>query len=74
MFLFSEIASFMIFGIPVVIYLGIITLALLLFTATISTLNKRKIRIIHMKWHHRMAYVTIVFALCHALLIFLSTI
>jgi len=71
--MFSAIASYMIFGIPVVIYLGAITLVLLLFTATISTLNKRRIRIIHMKWHSRMAYVTIFFALCHALLIILSS-
>jgi dolichyl-phosphate-mannose--protein O-mannosyl transferase len=71
--MFSAIAGYMILGIPVVIYLGIITLILLLLTAAISTLNKRKIRIIPMKWHSRTAYVTIVFALCHGLLIVLSS-
>ena len=71
--MFSTIAGYMIFGVPVVIYLGIIAVTCLLFTAAISILNKRKIRVISMKWHSRVAYITIFFALCHGLLVILSS-
>jgi hypothetical protein len=70
--MFSTIASYMIFGMPVIGYGGIVTFLCLLVTASISTMNKRKIRIIHMKWHHRMAYVTIAFGLVHGSLSFLA--
>ncbi len=70
--MFSAIAGYPIFGLPLALYLGIITLLCLLFTATISTLNKRRIRFLSMKWHIRMAYVTITFALVHGSLILLS--
>jgi hypothetical protein len=70
--MFSAIAGFPILGLPLVLYLGIIALLCLLFTATISTLNKRRIRFLSMKWHIRMAYTTIVFALAHGSLILLS--
>jgi hypothetical protein len=70
--MFGSIAGYLILGIPVIIYLGVITVLCLLFTATISTLNKRKIRVIHMKWHPRMAYTTIVFGLVHGLLAMLG--
>jgi hypothetical protein len=70
--MFQSIAGYMILGIPFVIYMGIITFLCLIFAATISILNKRRIRVIPMKWHSRVAYVTIGFGLCHGLLIFLS--
>ena len=70
--MFSAIASYMILGLPVMIVLGIITFFCLLLTATISTLNRRKIRFIPMKWHFRMAYTTVVVALVHGLLVMLS--
>jgi hypothetical protein len=70
--MFSDIAYFSIFGIYVVRLLGISALILMLFTASISILNRRKIRWIHFKWHSRFAYVTIILALCHGLLVFLS--
>jgi hypothetical protein len=66
--MFSSIAGYPIFGLPLALYVGIIALLCLLSTATISTLNKRRIRVISMKWHIRMAYVTITFALAHGLL------
>jgi len=70
--MFSSIASYMIFGLPVAAYLGIITLLCLLFTAAISILNRRRIRVISMKWHIRMAYITVTVGLVHGLLIMLS--
>lgn len=70
--MFSAIAGYPIFGLPLALYLGIIALLCLLVTAAISTLNKRRIRFLSMKWHIRMAYVTIAFALVHGSLILLS--
>ena len=70
--MFSDIAYTSVFGIYLVELLGILTLVLMLFTASISILNRRKIRWIPFKWHSRSAYVTIVIALCHGLLVFLS--
>ena len=70
--MFSDIAYYSIFGIYVVRLLGISALVLMLFTASISILNRRKIRWIHQKWHSRFAYVTIILALCHGLLVFLA--
>ncbi len=71
--MFGAIVSYAILGIPVAVYLGIITILCLLFTATISILNRRKIRVISMKWHTRMAYVTITVAVVHGGTILLAT-
>jgi hypothetical protein len=70
--MFSDIAYTSVLGIHLVELLGILTLLSLLFTASISILNRRKIRWIPFKWHSRMAYVTIAVALCHGLLVLLS--
>ncbi len=66
--MFSDIAGMMIFGLPLIAYGGILTLLCVLVTASISTMNKRKIRIIPMKWHPRMAYVTVILGLIHGFL------
>ncbi len=70
--MFGSFVSYLILGIPVAIYMGVLTMLLLLFTATISILNKRKIRVIPMKWHSRMAYVTIAAGLAHGSVILLA--
>lgn len=70
--MFSDIAYTQVLGIYLVELLGIFTLACLLFTASISILNRRKIRWIPFRWHSRSAYVTIVVAVCHGLLVLLS--
>lgn len=64
----QKIAYFSILGKPVVMYLGIITLLSLLFTASISIMNLRGIHYIPFKWHPRMARVTIALAFLHGLL------
>lgn len=64
----SQIAYTLIFGKPVIMYLGIITYLSLLFTAFISVSNiKYGIHIIPFKWHPRMAAVTIMLATIHAI-------
>lgn len=55
------------FGIPAVAYGGLLTLSLMLFTATIAFLNSKGIHTIPFKWHPILAIITIVVALIHGL-------
>ena len=64
----QNIAFTLILGKPVVMYGGILTLLLLLFTATVGALNFKGISIIPFKWHPRLAALTIIIALVHGLL------
>ena len=66
--MFTEIAYYTILGIPLLVYLGIITLVLLLITATLGFLvHKGKIKF---AIHPAFAIATIIFALIHGLLAF----
>jgi len=59
----------MIYGKPIIVYMGILTLLSLLFTAFISVINvKFNYHLIPFKWHPHMAAVTITLALVHATL------
>jgi len=48
-------------------YMGILTLFLLLSTATVGALNLKGISIIPFKWHPRLAMATIIMAIIHAI-------
>jgi len=54
-------------GQPLVMYGGLFTFLLLLFTATVGLLNFKGILIIPFKWHPRLAITTIIVAIIHAL-------
>jgi hypothetical protein len=62
------IAYYLIFGKPLIMYLGITTLLCFLFTATIAILNKKGINFIPFKWHPRMAIISLSMALIHGTL------
>jgi len=64
----GQIAYTLIFGKPVIVYLGILTLALLLLTAAIPVLNRNGIRTIPLAWHPRCAIATICLAIIHGML------
>jgi hypothetical protein len=64
----QEVSYFLIFGKPVIMYLGIVTLVTLLLTATIPVLNKKGIRIIPFSWHQRCAALAISLAIIHGIL------
>jgi len=49
-------------------WLGVITLLSISFTALIALLNKRGIHKIHFKWHSRMAAISITLAIIHGIL------
>lgn len=68
----NQITYFQILGKPLIMYLGIITLAFLLFTASISIMNKKGINAIPIKWHPIMAGFTITLAIIHGLLAVLA--
>ncbi|MFC2154041.1 hypothetical protein ACFLRC_00980 [Candidatus Altiarchaeota archaeon] len=64
----SQIAYYEIFGLPLIVYGGIVTIISLLITASIPILNKKGKTSIPIQWHTRMAIITIVLALIHGLL------
>jgi hypothetical protein len=61
------IALALIFGKPAVMYGGILTFLLLIFTATVGALNFKGIVMIPFKWHPRLAVLTIIVAVIHGL-------
>ncbi|OIO08065.1 hypothetical protein CO115_02720 [Candidatus Falkowbacteria bacterium CG_4_9_14_3_um_filter_36_9] len=63
----NNIAFTLILGKPLMMYMGILTLFLLLSTATVGALNLKGISIIPFKWHPRLAMATIIMAIIHAI-------
>ncbi|OGI16583.1 MAG: hypothetical protein A3J63_01905 [Candidatus Moranbacteria bacterium RIFCSPHIGHO2_02_FULL_40_12b] len=63
-----NIAYFLILGKPVIMYLGILTLSSFLFTAYIGAMNLRGKTKIPLKWHFRMAKISIALAFIHGIL------
>ena len=61
----TEISYFMIFGRPLIMYLGIVTLLMFLFTASIAILNMKGMDTIPFVWHPRLAVLSICLALVH---------
>jgi hypothetical protein len=66
--MFQNISYALIFGKPLILYLGVLTLVAFLFTATIAVLNFKGIRIIPFHWHPRCAGIAICLALVHGAL------
>jgi hypothetical protein len=64
----QDITYFLIFGKPLIMYLGILTLFAILLTASIAVLNKKGIRTIPFRWHPVCAGCAIILALVHGLL------
>ena len=58
-------ASFL--GFPLIGYLGVFSYISLVATATVSLLTRRKIVKIPMRYHFRLAYLTLILATVHAL-------
>jgi hypothetical protein len=65
--MFQEFTYYLIFGIPLIVYLGIVTIFIFIITALLALL-KRKAKIkISINWHYRLAYISIFLALIHGL-------
>lgn len=63
-----ELTYYLIFGKPLIMYMGVITLLSFLTTATIGYLFHHGNQIIPFKWHLRMAVLSITLAIIHGLL------
>lgn len=66
--LLREIAYYPLGAFPVLFYLGILSYAGLLATSLVMVLTRRKIVRIPFKYHHWLAYVTVLLATFHGLL------
>ena len=64
----QEISYYLLFGKPVILYLGVLTLVALVITAAVAVLNKAGIRTLPFAWHVRCAGVTLVLAVLHGAL------
>ncbi|MFA6363841.1 hypothetical protein [Methanoregula sp.] len=64
----QEISFYLIFGKPLIMYLGLLTLAVFLFTALIAIMNRRGIHTIPFVWHPRFAVFSIACAVVHGML------
>lgn len=64
----AEISYYMIFGKPLIFYLGLSTITSFFFTASISVMNRRGIHVIPFKWHPRMAAFSLTLASIHGFL------
>lgn len=68
MTMFQDISYALIFGKPLILYLGVLTLLAFLFTAAIAVLNSKGVRTIPFEWHFRCAVFAICLALFHGVL------
>lgn len=66
--MFRNITYFLIFGKPLIMYSGILTLFSFLITALIAFLNSKGIHKIPFKWHPRMAAISITLAVIHGVM------
>lgn len=66
--LLSKLAYTLVFGKPLIMHLGILTLLSLLLTVSIAYASARKVKWIPFKFHRVVGLVTIIFAIIHSLL------
>lgn len=63
-----NIGYYLIWGRPLIVYLGIIALGLFVAAGAVAMLNKKGIRLVPQKWHHRIALTALAFAMVHGAL------
>ena len=64
----EQITFYPVFGKPLIMYLGILTLTGFLATATVAVANRRGIHTVPFAWHPRLAAVSIACAVIHGTL------
>lgn len=64
----SEIAYFRIFGIPLLILIGIAAIFMFMSAASVPLLNRQGRATIPLKWHLRLAYAAMALGLLHGIL------
>jgi len=68
----TSFSHIVIFGLPLALFLGIVTFICLLTTALLGILVLKGLYNIPFKWHMRMAVATICFAVIHVILVILQ--
>ncbi len=68
----QDLSYYLLFGLPFILYLGVVVILLLFFTALIAFLRKKGKTKISVQWHYRLAYITIVLGSIHGLLSLLA--
>jgi len=63
--MFEQFSYALVFGFPVIMYLGLITFASFVFTATVGLLNYKGILWIPFRWHPRLAAISIALGIFH---------
>lgn len=63
----SNIALTLLFGKPLIMYGGILTFLLMMSTVTVGILNSKGNFTIPFKWHPRLARVTVIIGILHAI-------
>jgi hypothetical protein len=66
--LLQEITYYLIFGIPFIVYLGIITIIMFVITALFALLKRKGKIKISIKWHYRLAFISIFLGIIHGFL------
>ncbi|MBU0757861.1 MAG: hypothetical protein KKF44_07345 [Nanoarchaeota archaeon] len=64
----ENVSYYQILGRPLIYYMGVVTLLLLIFTASIPFLVRKKVKGITFKHHKVIAKITVTFAILHGLL------
>ena len=64
----ENITYYPIFEIPLIVYIGILTIIFLLITASTALLKRKQIIKLSIKWHHKLAYLSILLGLIHSIL------
>jgi len=63
----NQISFYIVGGLPLIAWGGLLTLLCMLFTAAIAIMNQRGIHKIPMGWHFVMAKITIALGLIHGI-------
>ena len=66
--MFQEISYYLIGGLPLIVYLGLVVFLLFFLTALIAFLRKKGKTKISVQWHFRLAYLSIVLGSVHLIL------
>ena len=64
----QDITYYLIFGIPFIVYLGIITIVMFVLTALFALLKRKGKMKISIQWHFRLAYLSIILGIIHGIL------
>jgi uncharacterized membrane protein len=70
--MFTNITFYRILGLPLLAWGGIITLILLILTAIVGYLTVKNIKPLPLKFHTKLAMITIILAILHGLLAILA--